>query len=319
MTSTAFRAMGTNVYMEIPDADVSDCVQSEILETAVDEMAKLESLLTRFIADSELNRLNNSAGRWTDIDPHLYKILQLAKDFFVKTRGLFNPCLGTIMNGLGYDVSFEHITTNKNNPIFEIPYVAQMHCPFNLRMNENKCQAFLEPGHRIDLGGIAKGWIVQQVAAKMRSLGAKQFVCNAGGDLICSGCNGRRPWVIGITDPFDPKRNIILLDIRNLSIATSGTYKRTWNNQGKVVHHIIDPFLGTPVESDIVSCSVVHKDLVTAEVQAKVALLMGTDTAVPWLERQDCAGWVLVKQNRLVVKSCNLSTNNNVSHSSIRV
>ncbi|MFB5192555.1 FAD:protein FMN transferase [Alicyclobacillus fastidiosus] len=314
MPSKSFRAMGTTVHIEIPSAHPSDdCVQSEILKTAMDDMAALESLFTRFKAESELNRLNNSAGRWTNIDSRLYEVLQLARDFFVKTRGLFNPCLGMVMNGLGYDVSFEQITKDRNHPVFEIPYVAPLHCPFELRMRDHQFQALLEPGQKIDLGGLAKGWIVQQVAAKMRSLGVDHFVCNAGGDLICRGYNGTRPWVIGITDPFDQTSHIGLLDIHDLSVATSGTYKRTWDNQGKIVHHIIDPFLGTPVESDIVSCSVVHKDLVTAEVQAKVALLMGSETAVPWLEKQDCAGWIIVTQHRMVVKSCNLSTNNSAS------
>ncbi|EPZ52694.1 MULTISPECIES: FAD:protein FMN transferase [Alicyclobacillus] len=307
MTSRTFRAMGTDIYMEIPNSCIGDDFErSRILADAARKMTQLESIFTRFHRDSDLNHINHSTGKWIQIRPCLYEVLQLAKDFFVTTRGLFNPCLGAVMKQLGYSVPFEQIDDNTVRPVIEIPYVSPMHCPFDLRIQGTEYQVWLEPGYQIDLGGIAKGWIVQQIASDLRSVGVHQFVCNAGGDVICDGYNGTRSWSVGIRSPFDTNDHILLLDIHDLAVATSGTYKRTWKNHGQTVHHIIDPFLGVPVQSDMISCSVIHRNLVTAEVQAKVALIMGTEKGIPWLNNQDCAGWVIITQNGTVVKSCNL-------------
>lgn len=98
----------------------------------------------------------------------------------------------------------------------------------------------------------------------------------------------------------------MVIDVQDLAVATSGTYRRQWMRCGERVHHLIDPFLGAPAATDMISCTVVHSDLVEAEIQAKAAILLGVDLAIPWLQEQGCAAWVIVKQSGEVVHSCNL-------------
>lgn len=306
MKNTAFRSMGTNV--EIMISEPNDQTESDINQTlwlAQEKMMSLEFLLSRFRNDSDVSRMNSSAGQWVEVSADTVQVLLLAKEAFMRTRGFFNPFMGQVLENLGYNVTFESIgrktgfTLSVGNP-----FVAPVHVPLDI--DERAFRARIEPGYKIDLGGIAKGWIVEQTAEVLVNHGISNFICNAGGDLICKGFNEGAPWVIGITNPFDSQKNIVNLDVQNMCVATSGTYRRKWSFGNREMHHILDPFLGHPVETDIASCSVIHQSLTEAEILAKVGLILGSVQGIPWLEKQSTNGWVVVTNTGEVKYSCNL-------------
>ncbi len=302
MTNISFRAMGTNVQIVIPPFKVESEVNiNRAIELAKNKISQLEALLSRFRLDSEICSLNGKAGRWVVVHPSTFEILTLAKQAFLRTKGMFNPCLGSVLENAGYNVSFENITssTTADRLVYEIPYIPPTRCPFELAPDEFK--VFLESGYKIDLGGIAKGWIVKQAAAVLQQECFTQFLCNAGGDMICKGKNGEVPWCVAIADPFSLDLTLYNLDISDLSVATSGTYRRRWSHDGKIVHHIIDPFFGRPVDSDVLSCTVIHQDLVEAEVLAKVGLLLGVQMGQKWLNQQKTSGWIIVADTGEVI------------------
>lgn len=302
-----FRAMGTQVQISIYSTlDPQDEVIDKVLYQAKHTIQGMEELLSRFLPNSDVSRMNQHPGEWVKVDGKTIKVLTLAQEAFERTRGMFNPCLGTVMESMGYDVSFEEIVYRKdeNRPLFQLPFIAPGHCPFTV--NPETFEVFLEPGYKLDLGGIAKGWIVNQASEGLLEAGLSQFMCNAGGDVICRGSKGEHPWVVGIADPFQQDEVLFNLDVTDLSVATSGTYRRKWSYKGEFRHHLIDPYLGQPVQSDVISSTVIHSDLVEAEILAKVALLLGADVGKRWLTGQDAIGFVLVKNSGEVVHSCNL-------------
>jgi thiamine biosynthesis lipoprotein len=306
MKNKEFRAMGTNVEIIVNEPnDQVDLHIDRAIQMAQEKMLSLESLLSRFREDSEISRINAAMGHWIDVSPDTMEILRIAQDAFARTHGFFNPFMGLVLERLGYNVTFEDIERNADQAFtFDIPFVPPIHSP--LQIDENALRARIEPGYKIDLGGIAKGWIVEQAATVLIKHGISNFICNAGGDLVCRGSNDGMPWVVGITDPFDPLKTVVNLDVTNMCIATSGTYLRKWSAGAREVHHIIDPFFGYPVQTDIMSCTVIHQSLVEAEILAKIALILGTAEGIPWLEKQSMNGWVIVKNDGEVKRSCNL-------------
>lgn len=294
-TNSSFRAMGTQVDILIDNAG-PDQSSGQAIDAARSEIERLEQICSRFRKDSELNYINTHPGRWLDVSPELAEVLALAKRAFQETYGFFNPCLGQVMSTIGYDVTFDKVTmAPRGTPTHAVPYVPDVVCPFDIDITTR--QARLEPGRRLDVGGVAKGWIVQQAANVIEAHGFASFLCNAGGDVVCRGGSVDSGWLVGVADPLDESRVATTIRVTNAGVATSGTYRRRWTSvDGTPMHHILDPFTGRPSQSDIISCTVVHEDLVSAEVLAKVALLLGWDKAITWLEAR-CLDWILIRRD----------------------
>lgn len=298
--------MGTDVEIIIAALQgQSEFDIANAMERAKEKVLLLESILSRFREDSEVSRINAGAGQWVDVSRDTVQNLLLAQDAYVRTRGFFNPFMGYVLEDLGYKVTFENIQHETELTLSAgVPFVIPVRSP--LCVDKEGLRARLEPGYKIDLGGISKGWIVEQAADVLVEHAVTGFIINAGGDMVCRTSQGDVPWVIGITDPFDQKKQIVNVDLYNTCVATSGTYRRKWSVNHKEVHHIMDPFLGEPVKSDIISCTVMHRSLTEAEVLAKVALILGTSQGIPWLNEQSTDGWIIVTNTGEVKYSCNL-------------
>ena len=184
MSHVTFQAMGTQVEIVVPESLSTPPNVDHTIQRARDKVEELEALLSRFRPDSDVSRINATPGQWVPVHPHTVEVLRQAKQAFEQTKGLFNPCLGHVLENIGYDVSFYRL---EDHPIVRITngaaFVAPLVCPFEV--HATKSEVFLKPGYKIDLGGIAKGWIVQQAANILRQQGVSQFLFNAGGDMIC--------------------------------------------------------------------------------------------------------------------------------------
>ncbi len=301
MKTVTFRAMGTDVQITIRADFNDDYMMNLAIERAKDRIADLEARLSRFQSDSEISQINRKPGHFVDIHEDTLKILQLAEQAYLRTNGVYNPCLGNVMEHIGYNVSFEKIGMDESPKplVIAVPFIPPTKCPFELDMNHARVR--LEPGYKIDLGGIAKGWIVEQAALEIEKAGYTQFLCNAGGDMVCRGKNGDLPWCVAIANPFASENDLLNLDVSSACVATSGIYRRKWSHDGQTSHHIIDPFLGRPVDTDIVSCTVICQSLVDAEITAKVGLILGSKTGLRWLKQQKTSGFVIVKSSGEVI------------------
>lgn len=325
---TSFRALGTKVELAArTEAGRPPSFTETAFALARSEIERLEQLLSRFRNDSEVQRINRATGQWVQVSPETWKVLQMACSYFEETQGFFNPFLGYRLAALGYDMSFEKVATRpyqgfvgrctpgesvaedhdgmtmslRNEAACE-PYMAPATCP--LHLDPATSSARLDAGYQLDLGGIAKGWIVEQAAALLEGCGIRHFLCNAGGDLVCRSAD-EAPWVVAVAHPFRPNESLLHLEVTNGAVATSGTYARSWRIGQQQAHHLLDPFTGEPAATDVVSCTVLHRSLTHAEVVAKVALLLGFTEGGRWLATQPVRGWVMVSQSGEVLQSCN--------------
>jgi thiamine biosynthesis lipoprotein len=127
----------------------------------------------------------------------------------------------------------------------------------------------------IDLGGIAKGWIVEKAA---RLLNQYVDICgvSAGGDILLIGhpLDGR-DWDVYLEDPRSPTETLAQLHVRSGAVATSSIMKRAWSQGEKIRHHLIDPRTGEPAQTDWLSVTVIAPSVITAEVYAKAILIAG--------------------------------------------
>ena len=203
--------------------------------------------ITRFDESSELSRLN-AAAAWVDISPELEHLLRASLLAFEMSGGLVNVAVLPSMLAIGY-----------TRPLTQGPTAAhldQAHtAPFLPEVLKGaRGRARLAPNVRIDLGGIAKGWMADRLAERL----GDHVLVNLGGDLYARG-----EWPVAIAC-----KTYLL---RNLGAATSSTRKRRWGD----LHHLIDPRTGLPATTRVEEVSVVAETALDAEVLAKTVLISG--------------------------------------------
>jgi len=301
-----FRLMNSDIVLaaEAPDAEAPDAEGSpEQIQSGFRAARKLmedyERRFSRFLTDSELARMNRSAGRWFCASPELFDLVRLSRTYFYQTGGLFDPSILPDLKRAGYDRSMEEIRiygvkqqmmeNRGKRPSFEA-----------VRLEENKRKIWLPPGMEIDLGGIAKGWIAEQ-AARLLWTYTSACAVNAGGDLYLMGIpDGRVDWEVALEDPRYPDQDLAVLRVGSGAVATSSITKRNWKQGNKHQHHLIDPRSGEPAVTDWLSVTVIAPQAATAEVFAKALLIVGSDQAIEFLAKNDEIAFIAVdRQGKL--------------------
>jgi FAD:protein FMN transferase len=238
----------------------------------------VEDSCSRFREDSELSMLNQQVGKEVSISRNLYLILKDADRFYKDTEGIFNPGILSAIENSGYTQSIEYIRGQKVEVYPSSISSTVKDAPFYL--NEDRQSVALS--YRIDLGGIAKGWVIDRAAEVLEQLGYG-FI-NVGGDIRIFG-ELPRPLNIGIESPFDPSSMISSIQVWSGALATSTSMKRRWLVNNKWNHHLIDPRTGKPSKSTIVSATVTSPTAVEADVRAKTILLTGEEKALDIIEK----------------------------------
>lgn len=236
----------------------------------------VEDTCSRFKEESELSWLNQQIGKEVEVSNLLFNILMDALHFLKDTNGIFNPGILSAIENSGYTKSIEFIKGRElGASSLSAPKVSNIQ-PYQL--NEEKQTVILNT--RIDLGGIAKGWVIDRAADVLSKYGYG-FI-NVGGDIRIFG-KLPRPLNIGIEDPFDPAKMISSIQVSDGAVATSTSMKRRWKVNGRNKHHLIDAGTGESSESNIISSTVTAPTATEADVLAKVILLMGEEGGKSWI------------------------------------
>ena len=238
----------------------------------------LEARLTRFSDTSELAQLNRSAGSRFGASNELYTLVRQACDFVNETDGLFDPTILDALENAGYDRSMDDVVRGARGvtrrPASSIKWDAR-----KISLDPKTRAIRLPRGMRLDLGGIAKGWIAERAAHRLAEY-ADACAVSAGGDMFMVGLPAQETaWHIELEDPRDPDQTLAVLRVQPGAVATSSITKRRWLQAGRMQHHLIDPRTGQPAETDWLSVTVIAPRATVAEVFAKTLLIAGSRQA----------------------------------------
>ena len=285
-----FRAMNTDILLAAegePKAVARgfDCTRALV--------ASLEARLTRFSDSSELAQLNRAGGRWFNASDELFDVVSQAYHYADETGGLFDPSILDALEMVGYDRSMDIIRAHGVAPISRLSK-PRKHDFGAVQLDPDLHAIQLPQGMRLDLGGIAKGWIVERAA---QELGAYSDACaiSAGGDMFVIGLpSGEDAWRVALEDPRDPDQTLAILRLGSGAVATSSIMKRRWQQGKRVRHHLIDPRSGQPAETDWLSVTVTASHATTAEVFAKALLIAGSSEAEQVAARRNEIAYIAV-------------------------
>jgi thiamine biosynthesis lipoprotein len=277
-----------------------------------------ENHLSRFRENSELNQINRMAGFPTQVSEVMWAVLKTAQQAWQQSHGLVTPLLLEALEYAGYRGSFELVRAGvmEKDDIAPPSKVWQFE---DIEMDESRHTICLRRGMYLDFGGIAKGWSANEAVKHLQHYGPA--LVNAGGDIAVSGLQSNgQPWEIGIIDPNDQKKHVVIINVGRSGVATSGRDYRRWQKDGVWQHHIIDPRTLQPAKTDLIAASIIAPDVCQAETAAKIVFLIGKQAGMDWLKSQIHLAGLLIDEDGKVQSSAGFEKylgGNHVKHNPI--
>jgi thiamine biosynthesis lipoprotein len=254
----------------------------QAVTSAIQEMTRLDSLLSNYHDDSEISAINrNAGGPAVPISLETEQVLKQALRYATVTKGAFDPTIGPIVElwGIGKKDDFvpsdEQIAAALKNVDYR-----------RLELDETQHTARLrDKGMSIDVGGVAKGYILDRMEAVLKSQGIQSALINGGGDIRGIGQKpDGTPWRIGLQHPRQTDGIAAKIPLTNWDdIETSGDYQRFFDRDGVRYHHIFDPKTGKPTHTLSSASTVLRED--KADIPSNVLMVLGKDQSLKLLQQ----------------------------------
>lgn len=265
--------MHTDILCEIIFPDGQEQYAHQCMEEAFTLMRTFEERYSRFKKDNELYRFNKQER--STLSSEFFDILEQAQHFHDLTKGLFDPSILPALEQEGYVGATHSFSQEKKASFSEL-------------VLQKETRTALKPKNLlVDLGGIGKGYVVDQVATFL-ALHFENFLIDAGGDIFVRGSNlkeGYTYWAIDVEHPLSENESVALLLLKDMAVATSGRNRRHWKKNEEEKHHIIDPRTQKSASLDYQSVTVIAENTVTADILAKTLFVAGKEQA-PQLAEQ---------------------------------
>jgi thiamine biosynthesis lipoprotein len=266
--------MGTRIYVELwaeePDRDRAE----QAIDAVMDEMRHIDETMSVYKPTSEVSAVNAMAAQQpVKISAELFGLLTTALEYSRITQGAFDITYASV--GYMYDFRARQRPTEQQIQS-ALPAVNFRHVLLDAA---NSTVRFSQPGVRIDLGGIAKGYAVDRGIEILRARRFNHALVNAGGDSRVIGDRFGKPWIIGIRHPDHPEQVITRLPLTDTAFSTSGDYERYFDEDGVRYHHIIDPRTGHSA-SKVRSATIIAPTATRTDGLSKTAFVLGPAAAM---------------------------------------
>ena len=229
------------------------------------ELQKVDAEFSMFNDTSTVARINRGE---TVTESAMYReVYELAQAVSQETDGAFDITVAPLVNAWGFGFKNEQMPTRQ------------------------QVDSLLKIRNQYDFSAIAKGYGSEVVARLLRSHDIKNFMVEIGGEVVTQGISEKRlPWKIGVTKPTDDSLSVsgelqTVLNVTDISMATSGNYRNFYYKDGQKYAHTIDPKTGYPVQHSLLSATVLAKNCAVADAYATSFMVMGMERAKTVLER----------------------------------
>ena len=269
--------MGTRIYVQLWAEDATK--RNEANDAVMDEMRRIDELMSHYKPESELSQINERANREpVQVDQELFELIKLSTYYSQITEGAFDITYASV--GYLYDYP-KHVHPTEAQIKSALPGVNWR----NMLLDEAQHTVrFEHPGMRIDLGGIGKGYAVDRGVAILKARGIDHAVVTAGGDTRIIGDHMGRPWLVAIRHPDNPQKVVTRIPLSDAAMSTSGDYERYFDEDGVRYHHIIDPHTGHSA-SKVRSATIIAPTATQTDGMSKTAFVLGPEKALEIINR----------------------------------
>ena len=214
---------------------------------ALDEVDRVDRLMSHYRAESPLSRVNREAGRSAvPVEPELFDFIADAMAYTRQSDGAFDVTVGPLMKAWGF-FRGEGQLPSAGELAEARRHVGAAHVILNAATTSIEFDA---PGVELDLGGIAKGYAVDRAAGVLRARGISAALISAGGStLYALGAPPREEgWSVTIQDPVDPRKSARTVRLKDRALSVAGSSEKAFEFAGVRYSHIMDPRSGRPVQ-----------------------------------------------------------------------
>ncbi len=260
---------------------ISDETEGEtILKKIFTEAGEIEHIMEPLKGDGELQRINNSSSdTWWKLSSELKTVIDRSIFFYEKSNGAFDPTIASVKWLWDFENGGTLPSQKDISETLETVGLSKI-------KTKGDSLSLGNHGTKLDLGGIAKGYVVDRIIKILKESGVSAGLVNAGGDIYTFGKKpGGKDWVIGFRHPRS--RKTIVIDTISLpAVATSGDYERYFIQDGVRYHHILDPSTGYPVRK-CASVTVWAETAMDADILATTIFVLGPQKGLEFAEKLD--------------------------------
>lgn len=269
--------MGTAIHAEVWSDSAETAEQ--VLDSVMDEMRRIDTTYSPYIETSALSELNRLAPvGWVSVAAEMIDLLTRSARVSELTEGAFDITYASI--GRYYDyrggVRPDSAQIEEGLAAIDYRYV-------EIDVEKGRVR-YAHPHVYVDLGGIAKGYAVDRSIDILRAAGIEQASVSAGGDSRIIGDRGGHPWTVGVRDPRDANRMVVLLPLEDTAVSTSGDYERFFDEAGVRYHHILDPATGDSARHSM-SVTVLGPDATLTDALSTSVFVLGAERGLALIDR----------------------------------
>lgn len=244
-------------------------------------LRKIDSSMSTYLPMSLISKINNNDST-VILDEYFIDVFNKSMEVSEKTNGLFDITIGSLVNAWGFGFS-----KKENVDQAMIDSLRQFVGYKMLRLIENKIIKEM-PQIKLDFNAIAQGYSVDVLAAFLESEGIHDYLVEIGGELKAKGKKYNENWKVGIEQPNDhatERKLEAIIALNNRALATSGNYRKFYEEEGQKFSHIIDPGTGYPAKQNLLSATVLADDGITADAYATAFMIMGLENSKIFLAK----------------------------------
>ena len=298
-----FYSLGTLNQLKVYGKNAKKAIEQSILK-----LSEIDDKMSVFKEDSEISKINKHAGNQPRIvSKDTYYVIKKALEYCSLSKGAFDITIGPIVALWGIGKKSARIPG-----INEIKEKLKSVNYTDIVLDKNTSSVLLKnEKQEIDVGGIAKGYAADEVKNILIKNGIKSALINLGGNIIALGTKeDGSPYSVGIQDPFKARGKFALtISVINKSVVTSGNYERYFTVEGKRFHHIINPSMGYPSESDIISATIISDNSIDGDGLSTGVYIMGIHKAIKLIEEVKGVDAVFITKNKEVYATSGIREN----------
>lgn len=292
----------TRVYQKIcyDNNDIKTKEIEEIAEKATKLMRQFEEKLSFFYESSEVSSINeNASNGFIKISNDTFEILKKSIYYSKLTNGIFDITIAPLVKA--WAINSDNPTILSKEKIDELIDLVDYE---DVILNENNSTVMLlRKNQKIDLGGIAKGYIADKIIDFYKENNIDSAIINIGGNIKVLGQKDENSfWSIGIYEPKKHSEKIICsIEAKDKSIVTSGGYERAFSYNGELYCHILNPKTGYPIKSDLKSITIVSYKSIDGDSLSTPLFIMGKNKAYEFMKKHNISGVMITDKDEIIV------------------
>ena len=264
----------------------------QLVNQAFAEIERVEETLSRYINTSEVSTINSHAGEWVEVSQFTIELIKEALRIAELSDGAFDVTIGAVMDLWGFGTGQYKVPSEE-----EIAQALTTVGYERVEIDESKRQVRIPEGTILDLGGIAKGFAVDETAEFLRKNNVKRAIINAGGDIAAIGRRpDETPWRVGVQNPDNPADIRWILPLENSCVVTSGDYQRFFVYDDQKWHHIIDPRTGYPAR-ELQSVTIITERATIADALSTAIFVLGMEAGSQLVEKLEGVEAIIVSRD----------------------